>query len=194
MLLRQRDMAVPSRPRRKRIATVDTGVVPGSGWLVWCVVALLIASVAVVSKWMPRSASTPVKSSEVSSSNIAPSVVIEPIRVEPVEIAVPRPVVVHDLHPLVLAEIDINGDADVLLEQVAQLAGVVDALRVVDQRRHAQALAVVLQLRRERVNFSRALLRAMSPELRAMVVKVLVERSAADGVPPVVAVECALSR
>jgi hypothetical protein len=174
MLLRQRDMAVPSRPRRKRIATVDTGVVSGSGWLVWCVVALLIASVAVVSKWMPRSASTPVKSSEVSSSKIAPSVVIEPIRVEPVEIAVPRPVVVHDLHPLVLAEMD--------------------ALRVADQRRHAQALAVVLQLRHERVNFSRALLRAMSPELRAMVVKVLVERSAADGVPPVVAVECALSR
>lgn len=194
ILLRQHDIRLFSQSGRARAPQVDVAVDPGSSWLVWCVVALLVASVGVVFTWMPQAGVTSVEPVDASVATVAPSDPMPVESVAPVVIVPSRPVVVHDLHPLVLAEIDVNAGDDVLLEHVVQLAVVADALSVADQLRHARALAVVLQLRRERVAFSRALLRVMSPELRAVVVLVLVERSAADGVPPVVAVECALLR
>jgi hypothetical protein len=197
LLLRQHDLLLSSRPDRARVAQMNVAVATGSSWLVWCVVALLVASVGVVFTWMPQAGVNSVEPVDASVATVAPSDPMQAMPVEslaPVVIAPSRPVVVHDLHPLVLAEIDVNAGDDVLLEHVVQLAVVAGALRVADQLRHARALAVVLQLRREHVAFSRALLRSMSPELRAMVVQVLVERSATDGVPPVVAVECVLLR
>ena len=197
LLLQHRNAAKVARPAHQSPVSMEARPGMGSNWIVWSVAAVLVTGIAVVWTWMPDSERQGVGQIEEVQSVVAsqeepavvPVVLGQSGAEEASGIRLPRPVVVHEIDALVLAEIDVYGDDDVLLEQVAQLAGVASALGEGDQMRRARALATVLQLRRERVVFSRALWQGLSPSLRASVLRVLVESSSDQGMPPVVVVE-----